>query len=107
MFWRVSIIIFFALVNVTLLYRMIWGPTGLIEYHNLKRQHSDLQRQIEELDARNLNLSQEIRLLQTDNQFLEKMIRQRLHYVYDNELIYLFDDANTNSRGAAKDVRKN
>ena len=43
--------------------------------------------------TRNLSLSREIRLLQTDQKYVEKMIRQRLHYLRDNEILYLFDAA--------------
>ena len=39
------------------------------------------------------DLSREIRLLQTDDSYVEKMIRQRLNYVRKNEILYLFDEA--------------
>ena len=72
---------------------MVWGPTGLLEYRELKRQYADMERRIADLDAGNMAISREIRLLQADNQYVEKVIRQRLHYVRDNEVLYLFDGA--------------
>lgn len=107
MFWRVFILVVLALVNVVLFSRMVWGPTGLVEYHQLKRQHADLEKQIVALDAENLALSREIRLLQSDNQYVEKMIRQRLHYVRENEVLYLFRDTAEAGSGAAKNDGKN
>lgn len=92
MFWRTFILVVLGLVNVVLFARMVWGPTGLIEYRELKHQHAELEKQIASLDAENLSLSREIRLLQSDSQYMEKVIRQRLHYVRDNEVLYLFGD---------------
>ncbi|MBB5143884.1 FtsB family cell division protein [Desulfovibrio intestinalis] len=91
MFWRSFILVVLGLVSVVLFSRMVWGPTGLLEYRELKKQYSDLEKQIADLDAENMALSREIRLLQSDNQYVEKVIRQRLHYVRDNEVLYLFD----------------
>lgn len=91
MFWRSFILVILGLVNVVLFSRMVWGPTGLLEYRELKKQYFDLEKQIADLDAENMTLSREIRLLQSDNQYVEKVIRQRLHYVRDNEVLYLFD----------------
>ena len=79
MFWRVFLLCSFSVCNLVLLYRMIWGPTGLVDYSDLRSE--------------NLSLSREIRLLQTDQKYVEKMIRQRLHYLRDNEILYLFDAA--------------
>ena len=92
MFWRTFILVVLGLVNVVLFARMVWGPTGLIEYRELKHQYAELEKQIASLDAENLSLSREIRLLQADSQYMEKVIRQRLHYVRDNEVLYLFGD---------------
>ena len=92
MFWRTFILVVLGLVNVVLFARMVWGPTGLIEYRELKHQYAELEKQIANLDAENLSLSREIRLLQSDSQYMEKVIRQRLHYVRDNEVLYLFGD---------------
>lgn len=91
MFWRSFILVVLGLVSVVLFSRMVWGPTGLLEYRELKKQYSDFEKQIADLDAENMALSREIRLLQSDNQYVEKVIRQRLHYVRDNEVLYLFD----------------
>ncbi|MGE9986519.1 FtsB family cell division protein [Desulfovibrio sp. SGI.169] len=100
MFWRVFILVVLGLINVVLFCRMVWGPTGLVEYRELKQQYAALQEQIAVLDAENLALSREIRLLQSDKQYVEKMIRQRLHYVRDNEVLYLFGSSAKTGAGA-------
>lgn len=108
MFWRVCILVFLGIANVVLFYRMVWSPQGLIAYHSLKEQHKSLENRVTELDKGNIILSKEIRLLQSDDKYVEKMIRQRLHYVRDNEVLYLFTDTPTVPRlGAAPDAGKN
>lgn len=86
--------------------RMVWGPTGLLEYYALKEQYQVLQNQIADLDSKNLELSNEIRLLQTDNKYVEQVVRQQLHYIRNNELLYLFDGA-LQQAGANGNVGKN
>ena len=100
MFWRVSILLILGIFNLALFGRMIWGPTGLVEYRDLKRQHASLLAEISNLDAQNRALSKDIRLLQSDGQYVEKMIRQRLHYMRDNEVLYLFGSSAQQSPGA-------
>lgn len=108
MFWRVCILVFLGIANIVLFYRMVWSPQGLISYHSLKEQHRSLEKRVAELDKENIILSKEIRLLQSDDKYVEKLIRQRLHYVRDNEVLYLFTDTPTAPRlGAATDAGKN
>ena len=103
MFWRVSILLILGIFNLALFSRMIWGPTGLVEYRDLKRQHAALLTEISTLDAENRALSKDIRLLQSDSQYVEKMIRQRLHYVRENEVLYLFGNSAKTGSGATND----
>ena len=71
---------------------MIWGQNGLLAFQDLKEQLASLKKAKVELDAQNLRLSHEIRLLKTDQAYQEKMIRQKLRYIRDNELVYIFDE---------------
>lgn len=108
MFWRTFILLTLGVVNALLFYRMVWSQNGLIAFRDLKEQHAALEARVAELDRSNLILSREIRLLQSDNVYVEKMIRQRLHYVRDNEILYLFTDAQASQRpGVAPHEGKN
>lgn len=94
-----------GVLDIMLLGRMIWGPTGLVEYQSLKAQYQGLQDKIAQLDETNRSLSRDIRLLQTDQQYVEKIIRQRLHYLRGNEVVYLF--AGSDKHEAGEDAGKN
>lgn len=90
-----------VLLNFVLLYGLIWGQQGAIAYKRLKEQCLRLERQVVELDASNLALSKEILLLKNDEKYVEKMIRKRLNFVRNNEILYIFpEQAKTTSSGA-------
>ncbi len=91
-FWRTTILVLLAVVNVVLFYRMIWGSGGIIVFNDLSKKYRELEAELALVDTQNLQLSKEIRLLKSDDAYIEKMIRQRLHYVRKNEILYLFTE---------------
>ena len=60
-------------------------------YRNLNDSLESIEDEIAVQDETNAALSREIRLLQTDSAYMERAIRQRLNFVRDNEIIYVFD----------------
>ena len=106
--WKTGILAVALLVNLTLGVRLFWGPQSLSSYHHLKTQHAALQADLVAQDGVNAGLSREIRLLQNDARYLEKKIRQRLNYVKENEILYLFSGGqNANTMGASRHEGKN
>lgn len=97
---RLFVLCLLILVNATLCYKAVWGENGLINHGRLKEQQFAAEEECRQLDDANRALSREIRLLQTDNVYVERMIRERLHYLRDNEILYLFDDTDTASGGS-------
>ncbi len=94
-------------VNAVLVWSLVWGDHGIGAYRVLKEECAMLDRHIAELDERNLELSREIRLLQSDDKYVEKMIRDRgLNLVRDNEILYIFPESSENA-GAKADESKN
>ncbi len=107
MFWRTSVLIALGLINVILFYRMVWGDNGILAFNKLRTQYEGLVQELALLDKKNINLSNEIRLLKSDDEYIEKMIRQRLHYVRDNEILYLFTETQPSSKNEEKNEGKN
>lgn len=92
--WK-SVILGLAMVmNLTLAWRLVWGGQSVSAWRDLKNRQSELMQELEQLDRQRAVLSREIRLLQTDSSYVEKVIRQRLNYVRANEILYLFDSRN-------------
>lgn len=105
--WRVTLIVLLGLMNIYLFSRVVWGPTGIMEYRNLKGQLLSLREDVGRLDAENRALSRDIRLLQSDGQYVEKLVRQRLHYMRDNEIVYIFTDTLNDRSEATPNDGKN
>ena len=106
--WKLTILAIALLVNVSLGVRLFWGPQSLANYQYLKQEQARLQKEIDIQDIANAALSREIRLLQADQRYTEKMIRQRLNYVKENETLYLFDDRqDVTTTGATRNAGQN
>ena len=104
---RVVILVGLWTINMVLFFHMLWGEGGIMAYRDLKHTYQALEQEIASVDKENLALSREIRLLQTDKQYVEKVVRERLHYVRENELLYLFSSSRDAGSGAADDNGKN
>ncbi len=91
-FWKIGFFALLLALNVLLAYRLIWGKQSLLSYYGLRSQYAELESAMRNLDEENAAISQEIRLLQQDDKYMEKMIRHRLNYVKDNEVLYLFNE---------------
>ncbi len=78
------------LLNLVLVYTLIWGDNGAISYKELRFRCDALEERISRIADSNLAVSKEIRLLQSDEKYIEKMIRNRLNFVRKDEILYLF-----------------
>lgn len=78
-------------LNLVLVYALIWGQRGIIAYKELREHCDTLSARIQVLGEEELALSQEIRLLKAnDDKYLENLIRNRLNFVRENEILYIF-----------------
>ncbi len=102
MFFRQILLCISLVLNVLLLYKLVWSEDGIIAYQGLKEQYTSLHQKITELDQKNLALSKEIRLLQSDDKYIDAMIRKRLNFVKDNEILYIFSDKEAADKDATK-----
>lgn len=93
-------------VNVVLLFRLIWSDHGVIAYMNMRNRSVKLENQLRDVDARSLELSNEIRRLKTDRAYQEMVIRERMNYVKENEVLYIFSDRTDVAQGAVDDEKK-
>lgn len=107
MFRRAVILLVLGAFNAALFSRMLWGSAGVMEYRRLKDQLADMREQVVALDRENLAISKEIRLIQSDRDYAEKMVRQKLHYLRDNEIVYMFAEPVEKSPGATANDGKN
>jgi cell division protein FtsB len=100
--WKAIILVIALLVNAILVGSLFRGSHSLAGYRHLKGQKATLQSEIAAQNAANADISREIRLLQNDGRYVERMIRQRLNYVKEHEIVYLFDGSDANLAGVAE-----
>ncbi len=93
-------------VNLVLLFRLIWSDHGVFAYMNMRNRSVLLEDQLREVDAKSLELSNEIRRLKTDRAYQEMVIRDRMNYVKENEVLYIFSDRTDVAQGAVDDEKK-
>ncbi len=89
---RVVIFIVFIILNTALAYQTVWGNRGLLEHELIVARVKEAKEKCARIDKENMALSREIRLLKSDRPYIEKMIREKLRYLHDNEILYLFGD---------------
>ena len=90
-FWKSTILTFAILMNITLGYSLFFGDQSFFEWGNLHEKHRELIANLVFVNEKKATLSQQIRLLQSDPSYIEKLIRQRLNYVREDELLYIFE----------------
>ena len=94
-------------LNLFLVFRLLCSEEGVFAYRELKAQYVALETQVEALRQRSLELSKEIRLLKSDRPYIEKMIRQQMNFVNQDEILYVFPDTQQEARpGAGQDEHK-
>ncbi|MDO4840460.1 MAG: septum formation initiator family protein [Desulfovibrionaceae bacterium] len=89
---RVVIFIIFIIVNIVFAYQAVWGERGLLAHDAIVARYNEAKERCAQIDKENMALSREIRLLKNDRPYIEKMIREKLRYLHDNEILYLFGD---------------
>ena len=103
---RVVVLIIFIIVNTTFTYQAVWGKKGLLEHEAVIAQFNEAQERCARLDRENMALSREIRLLKSDRPYIEKMIREKMRFLHDNEILYLFGDDDDSAGGTRQDRSK-
>lgn len=107
MFARRIVFAISVVLNLVLVYNLIWGDRGIIAYKDLKARCATLQSSLDQIHKDNHDLSQEIRLLQSDDKYLEKVIRNRMNFVRENETLYIYPTGQqAEQAGVSPDERK-
>ncbi|MBR6624794.1 MAG: septum formation initiator family protein [Mailhella sp.] len=95
---KMLFLVLLVLLNAALFSRLMWGSGSIHSWYALKEKQNEVSQELTALNEQRAALSREIRLLKTDPDYVEKVIRQRLNYVRKNEILYLFDKNRQDSR---------
>lgn len=89
---RRIVLAFLIFLNIFLAYRLFLGDTGLQAYLELKNKYAEMDETMKATEKASMDLSREIRMLKSNDEYLADTIRKRMNYVENNELLYLFSD---------------
>jgi cell division protein FtsB len=100
---RIVLVALLVIINLFLLFRLIWSDQGVFAYLELKSRYEVLQSRIDTVDSDNLDMSQEIRRLKSDKAYQERIVRERMNFVKQDEILYIFPDESAKTRGEGTD----
>lgn len=78
-----------AAFAILLAIHVIFGANGMVVYQGKKSEFRALQKDADQLQKENQQLSDRIKALKTDPSAIEKEAREQLHYARPGEVIYL------------------
>ena len=78
-----------AALAILLAMHVIFGENGMVVYQKKRTEYRALQKDVNQLEKENEQLSQQIKALKTDPSAIEKEAREQLHYARPGEIIYL------------------
>lgn len=105
--WRYILLGVSLVLNLLLVWALLRDGQGIQAYESLKDEAAELRLSIEALGRENMDLSRQIRLLKSDKGYIEQMIRDRLNFVRDNEIWYIFPEDEAEMAGEVADEPKN
>ena len=86
--WFPTVLVLYGL----LIYSTVCGQRGLLPLLRLTQEQREWETQVRTLLRDNADLKDRIQRLHTDDEFLEKVVREGLGLVRQNELVYRFRD---------------
>ena len=84
--WFPTVLVLYGL----LMYSTVCGQRGLLHLLQLTQEQREWETQVRTLLHDNADLKDRIQRLHTDDEFLEKVVREGLGFVRQNEFVYRF-----------------
>jgi cell division protein FtsB len=68
---------------------VVFGPNGMLVYHQKRGNFRSLTQEVERLQEENQHLSRQIESLKSDPRTIEKEAREQLRYARPGEVVYI------------------
>jgi len=88
MLCRILIGVFIG-VNLVVLYQILGPEKALQQYSEIRQTKDELRSELKEVKAENVRLSQRIRLLKNSTVYKGKVVRTRMGFVEQGEVLYI------------------
>lgn len=83
------VIILLAVINITLIYQIIFSENNIRKYFILKDKMFFLQEKVDKLKNKNRLISTEILMLRNNRTYKKFILRKELNYIKKDEILYL------------------
>jgi cell division protein FtsB len=78
-----------GLFAVLLGFHVVFGANGMLQYGNKRSEYQKIQLEVQQMEAQNAKLQQEIKALKTDPNAIVWEARTQLKYTRPGEVIYV------------------
>jgi cell division protein FtsB len=95
-----------GLFAVALAFHVIFGANGMLQYGNKRSEFQRTQVEVEQMQAENARLEQQIKALKTDPKTIEKEAREQLRYTRPGEFVYRLPNARAEMNTATASNKK-
>jgi cell division protein FtsB len=81
-----------TLFAAALAFHVVFGANGMLQYGNKRAEYQKIQLEVQQMEAQNVKLQQEIKALKTDPNAIIREARTQLKYTRPGEVIYVFPE---------------
>lgn len=81
-----------VLFTVTLLVKAFFGERGFVGLLKIKSEYASILEEVKQLDEKNVKLKEDINRLNNDQYYQEKLAREKLGFIKEGEVVFLFPD---------------
>ncbi len=92
-------VVFMVFFIVVLLILIVFGPSGLMDYLNLKDKENKIHQQTARIQVENQKLAKQINDLKKDPEYIEHVAKHSHEMVTEDELIFKFKKSEPSDTG--------
>jgi cell division protein FtsB len=68
---------------------VVFGANGMVVYYGKRAEYQQLEKEVQQLQAENERITQQIKALKTDPATIEREAREQLRYARPGEVVYV------------------
>lgn len=91
------------LFTMTLLVKAFFGDRGFIGLLKIKSEYAAIYEEVQQLESENAKLMEEIDKLNSDKYYQEKVAREKMGFIKEGEVVFLFPDEEEKESFSQKD----
>ncbi len=95
-----------VLFVMTLLVKAFFGDRGFLSVLKIRAQYASLYEEVRQLEDRDAALLKEVERLKSDDYYKEKLAREKLGFIKEGEVVFLFPSAHDEEKTGSIPLEK-